>query len=173
MGEGWSSDLEGARLHVALVVPPFERVPPERSGGIGLVVADLARALVRTGHRVTLFATGDSAVEGCETRALFSRPLWPPGALAERNHAMFAADALATLVVDVVHSHLPALRSFHGSFAAPVVDSAPSGPGEPLRLRADEAGLGARQGDLLVARYLALYRAAMRARLSEALSAES
>ncbi len=108
------------RLHVALVAPPFVRVPPEGYGGTELVVADLAEALVSFGHRVTLFATGDSAVSGCEVRWLFRRPLWPPEPVAEWNHAVFAAHEAAEVGASVIHSNVPALVALAGS-TAPMV----------------------------------------------------
>ncbi|MCG2577401.1 glycosyltransferase family 4 protein [Dechloromonas sp. XY25] len=47
-------------MKIALVAPVFERVPPKRYGGTERVISYLAEELVRQGHRVTLFATGDS-----------------------------------------------------------------------------------------------------------------
>jgi glycosyltransferase involved in cell wall biosynthesis len=48
------------RLRIAQVAPLFERVPPEAYGGTERVVAYLTEGLVRRGHAVTLFASGDS-----------------------------------------------------------------------------------------------------------------
>jgi glycosyltransferase involved in cell wall biosynthesis len=45
-----------APLRVALVAPPWIRVPPPGYGGIELVVGYLAEGLVRRGHEVTLLA---------------------------------------------------------------------------------------------------------------------
>src|SRR4029453_10424109 len=45
-----------ARLRVALLAPPWIRVPPPGYGGIELVVGYLAEGLVRRGHEVTLLA---------------------------------------------------------------------------------------------------------------------
>src|SRR5437763_8161483 len=47
-------------MRVAQVAPPFESVPPARYGGTERVVALLTEELVRRGHDVTLFASGDS-----------------------------------------------------------------------------------------------------------------
>ena len=47
-------------LRIGLVAPLFESVPPRLYGGTERVVSYLAEELVRLGHRVTLFATGDS-----------------------------------------------------------------------------------------------------------------
>ena len=48
------------RLRIAQLAPPFESVPPARYGGTERVIATLTEELVRLGHEVTLFATGDS-----------------------------------------------------------------------------------------------------------------
>jgi glycosyltransferase involved in cell wall biosynthesis len=47
-------------MRIAQVAPLWERVPPPAYGGIELVVSLLTDELVRRGHEVTLFASGDS-----------------------------------------------------------------------------------------------------------------
>jgi len=47
-------------MRIAQVAPPFETVPPSRYGGTERVVSLLTEELVRRGHEVTLFASGDS-----------------------------------------------------------------------------------------------------------------
>lgn len=47
-------------LRIAQVAPLYERVPPELYGGTERIVSYLTEALVDQGHRVTLFASGDS-----------------------------------------------------------------------------------------------------------------
>ena len=47
-------------MRIAQVAPLRERVPPPSYGGIELVVSHLSDELVRRGHEVTLFASGDS-----------------------------------------------------------------------------------------------------------------
>src|SRR5438128_12649851 len=49
-----------ARMRIAQVAPLFESVPPELYGGTERVVGWLTEELVRRGHDVTLFASGDS-----------------------------------------------------------------------------------------------------------------
>ena len=61
------------RLRIAQIAPLAERVPPLKYGGTERVVAALTDELVRRGHEVTLFATGDS-----DTRATLV-PLVPSG----------------------------------------------------------------------------------------------
>jgi glycosyltransferase involved in cell wall biosynthesis len=57
-------------MRIAQVAPLFESVPPKLYGGTELVVSWLTEELVRLGHEVTLFASGDSLttarlVPGC------------------------------------------------------------------------------------------------------------
>jgi glycosyltransferase involved in cell wall biosynthesis len=48
------------KMRIAQIAPLWERVPPFRYGGIELIVSLLTEELVRCGHEVTLFASGDS-----------------------------------------------------------------------------------------------------------------
>jgi glycosyltransferase involved in cell wall biosynthesis len=48
-------------MHIALLSPLFESVPPKLYGGTERVVANLCRGFAELGHDVTLFASGDSA----------------------------------------------------------------------------------------------------------------
>lgn len=48
------------KLKIAQIAPIIERVPPKNYGGTERVVSTLTEELVRLGHDVTLFATGDS-----------------------------------------------------------------------------------------------------------------
>src|SRR3954469_21988082 len=52
------------KLRIAQVAPLYESVPPKLYGGTERIVSYLTEELVRQGHEVTLFASGDS-----ETRA--------------------------------------------------------------------------------------------------------
>src|SRR5215469_13240537 len=47
-------------MRIAEVAPLFESVPPKGYGGTERVVSWLTEELVRQGHDVTLFASGDS-----------------------------------------------------------------------------------------------------------------
>ena len=49
-------------LRIAQIAPLYESVPPKFYGGTERVVAYLAEELVRRGHEVSLFASGDSTV---------------------------------------------------------------------------------------------------------------
>jgi len=46
-------------MRIAQVAPLYESVPPKLYGGTERVVSYLTEELVRQGHHVTLFASGD------------------------------------------------------------------------------------------------------------------
>lgn len=65
-------------MRIAQIAPLYESVPPARYGGTERVVSYLTEELVRLGHEVTLFASGDSRtsanlIPGCP-RALWEDP---------------------------------------------------------------------------------------------------
>ena len=47
-------------MKIAQIAPLYERVPPKLYGGTERIVSYLTEELVRQGHDVTLFASGDS-----------------------------------------------------------------------------------------------------------------
>lgn len=47
-------------MRIAQIAPIIERVPPKRYGGTERVIYNLTEQLVKRGHDVTLFASGDS-----------------------------------------------------------------------------------------------------------------
>jgi hypothetical protein len=54
-------DLRGlGEMRIAQVAPLYESCPPQLYGGTERVVSYLTEELVRLGHDVTLFASGDS-----------------------------------------------------------------------------------------------------------------
>ena len=50
-------------MRIAQVAPLYESVPPKVYGGTERVVSYLTEELVRQGHDITLFASGDSITE--------------------------------------------------------------------------------------------------------------
>lgn len=59
-GKGRYSHCGAPRLRIAQVAPLYERIPPKLYGGTERVVSYITEELVRRGHQVTLFASGDS-----------------------------------------------------------------------------------------------------------------
>jgi glycosyltransferase involved in cell wall biosynthesis len=107
-------------MRIALISTCAVATPPAAYGGTELVVAELARGLVRRGHDVTVFATGDSRAAG-KLRALFPCPQWPPRDLSEMRHAEFAWKELARGGFDVVHVHHAAALPFSDFVPVPCV----------------------------------------------------
>ena len=50
-------------MKIAQIAPIIERVPPKKYGGTERVVSALTEELIRRGHEVTLFASGDSVTK--------------------------------------------------------------------------------------------------------------
>jgi glycosyltransferase involved in cell wall biosynthesis len=99
-------------MRIAQIAPLYESVPPRLYGGTERVVAYLTRELVRMGHDVTLFASGDSVTDanlvGIGEQALRLDPdCWDeiaPHVLQLERVLQSAAD------FDIVHFHLPYLH---------------------------------------------------------------
>src|ERR1700687_2392938 len=122
-------------LRIAQLAPPFESVPPPRYGGTERVVSTLTEELVRRGHDVTLFASGDSHTSA-RLVPIVDEALWhqdPPC----NDFQMHQGDIFSTVLdnlaeFDVVHSHLdylgfpldlasqqPMVSTMHGRLDAP------------------------------------------------------
>jgi glycosyltransferase involved in cell wall biosynthesis len=95
-------------MRIAQVSPLKERVPPFTYGGIELVVSLLTDELVRRGHKVTLFASGDSQTLA-ELQSVYPRAL-----RLDPNIQAFDAYELLELSqvyeqakdFDIIHSHM-------------------------------------------------------------------
>jgi glycosyltransferase involved in cell wall biosynthesis len=118
-------------MKIAQISPLWERVPPFRYGGIELIVKLLTDELVRRGHEVTLFASGDSItsakLKSVHNKALRLDPNIKEPGIFEHMHL---ADVYQQAHhFDVVHSHFgyaalsystfsktPTVHTLHGSF---------------------------------------------------------
>jgi glycosyltransferase involved in cell wall biosynthesis len=126
-------------LRIAQVAPPLERVPPSAYGGTERIVHELTTELVRRGHDVTVFASGDSEVP-CKLVPIVERALRPAG--IEGDSAGWFTTAVQAVLeraedFDVIHSHLewwslplakasstPVVATFHGRLDLPWADRA-------------------------------------------------
>lgn len=131
--------LPPRRLRIAQVAPPLERVPPVAYGGTERIVHELTTELVRRGHDVTLFASGDSDVPA-KLVPTVDRALRPAG--IESDSAGWFTTTVQTVLehaadFDVIHSHLewwsiplarasntPVVATFHGRLDLPWADRA-------------------------------------------------
>lgn len=115
-------------LRIALVSTPFVQVPPRGYGGTEAIVGQLAAGLVRRGHEVYVYATGDSPPIG-HLRAFYPRAVWPPDVRREMAQAAWAARDLRRLGgVDLVHTHSAALLMLAEHLGAPLVYTLHHGP---------------------------------------------
>lgn len=93
-------------LRIAQIAPLWISIPPQTYGGTELVIYWLCNELVKRGHKVTLFATGDS-----QTKAKLI-PVWPC-ALWKANlrapHAVFSLMYKKVIEMqnefDIIHDH--------------------------------------------------------------------
>jgi glycosyltransferase involved in cell wall biosynthesis len=96
-------------LRIAQLAPPFESVPPAGYGGTERVVSTLTEELVRRGHDVTLFASGDSQT-AARLAPIVDQALWhhdpPSNDFARHQSEIFGAIRDELDQFDVVHSHL-------------------------------------------------------------------
>jgi glycosyltransferase involved in cell wall biosynthesis len=99
-------------MKIAQIAPLMESVPPRLYGGTERVVSHLCEALVRKGHEVTLFATGDSITSAdlvpCTTEAIRLNP-----AVKDHiPHYMIMLDKVRRIArrFDVLHFHIDAFH---------------------------------------------------------------
>jgi glycosyltransferase involved in cell wall biosynthesis len=99
-------------MRIAQLAPTYERVPPSAYGGTELVVHLITEELVRRGHDVTLYASGDS-VTSATLRSVTRRAVRYGGPIDGIRHAEYLqlANAQACFLdaasgaFDVVHNH--------------------------------------------------------------------
>ena len=89
-------------MRIAIISTAAAAVPPLGYGGTERVLHYLTEGLVKDGHAVTLFATGDSRTSA-ELRWLYATPVWPIEAMAELNHVAWSCAEVARGAFDVVH----------------------------------------------------------------------
>ncbi|WP_293127981.1 glycosyltransferase family 4 protein [Microcoleus sp. bin38.metabat.b11b12b14.051] len=118
-------------MRIAQIAPLFERVPPPAYGGIELVVSLLTEELVRRGHEVTLFASGDS-ITSATLESVHPRALRLDSTVKE--YGIYDMMQLSKLYekageFDIIHSHVgcaalsysrlvktPTVHTMHGIF---------------------------------------------------------
>jgi glycosyltransferase involved in cell wall biosynthesis len=95
-------------MRIALVAPPFLPVPPPRYGGTERIVSVLANGFHRRGHDVTVFAAGDSSVEG-RLVPIVPQSVWNAGRRPDTAELMARINDQVAASADefeVIHSHV-------------------------------------------------------------------
>ncbi len=127
----------GQVLRIAQVAPPLERVPPSAYGGTERVIHELTLELVRRGHDVTVFASGDSDVPA-RLIPTVDAAMRPAGVETDAKPLFVSTVQQVTeraAQFDVIHSHLewwslplarstsvPVASTFHGRLDLPEAD---------------------------------------------------
>jgi len=121
-------------MRIAQISPLYESVPPKTYGGTERVVSTLTEELVRRGHHVTLFASGDS-LTGAELVPACPRSLRLDAACADdlAHHVLMLERVLQrSEEFDILHFHTgylhfplarrartPSLTTMHGRLDLP------------------------------------------------------
>lgn len=119
-------------MRIAQVSPLWESVPPPAYGGVELVVSLLTDELVRRGHEVTLFATGDSRTSA-QLKPIHPRALrLDPSVKEPFVYEFLQLDEVYQHAdqFDIIHSHIgvaslacaqlvktPTVHTLHGTFS--------------------------------------------------------
>lgn len=94
-------------MRIAQVAPLYVATPPHGYGGTERIISGLTETLVKQGHEVTLFATGDSRTSArlvaCTPKALGFEHIFESGA---SHTAMLAQVYRRASEFDVIHSHV-------------------------------------------------------------------
>jgi len=119
------------KLRIAQLATPWERVPPAKYGGTELIASLLTEELIRRGHKVTLFATGDSITKA-KLRSVYPKALYRAGVpwtnstwpMLHVQQCFERADEF-----DIIHNHFnyfglamgsyiptPVVTTYHGDF---------------------------------------------------------
>lgn len=93
-------------MHIGMIAPIWETIPPKGYGGIERVVDVLTRHLMARGHQVTLFTTGDSQ---SEAECLWTEPL----ALRSCGHDTWSAQMSEAIHVAQAMRHRERCDLFH------------------------------------------------------------
>lgn len=120
-------------MKIAQVAPLAERVPPKKYGGTERVIHALTEELVRRGHEVTLFASGDSETSA-DLRSVYPRSLREaklPDPYGLNNLELLNMGVVYDLqgAFDIIHDHrvpmslpvaniatTPVIATMHGPF---------------------------------------------------------
>jgi len=99
-------------MRIAQVAPLYESVPPKLYGGTERVVSYLTEELVRQGHEVTLFASGDSITEAQLVAACERSLRLDKRCVAELAHHMLLLERVFQRAeqFDVIHFHVDYLH---------------------------------------------------------------
>jgi glycosyltransferase involved in cell wall biosynthesis len=99
-------------MKIAQIAPLMESVPPRLYGGTERVVSHLSEELVRQGHDVTLFASGDSVTSARLVAGTAQAIRLNPAVQDHIPHYMIMLDRLrrSAQLFDILHFHIDAFH---------------------------------------------------------------
>lgn len=99
-------------MRIAQIAPLTESVPPRLYGGTERVVSHLTEELVRQGHDVTLFASGDSRTAARLVNCASTALRLDPGVTDALPHLMIMLDEVRRRAAqfDVLHFHIDLMQ---------------------------------------------------------------
>lgn len=100
-------------MRIAQIAPLYERVPPKLYGGTERVVSYLTEELVRQGHDVTLFASGDSETSARLVRCCDTALRLDPAVKEPLVYHVLMLEQLRQRIdqFDVLHFHIDLLHA--------------------------------------------------------------
>lgn len=110
-------------MRIAQIAPLVERVPPKKYGGTERVVYALTEELIKRGHEVTLFASGDS-----ETSAKL-HAVYPRSLREERVINLYGFNAWTMLNIGAAYSlyeQFDIIHDHHGYASLPTANICPT-----------------------------------------------
>lgn len=123
------------KLKIAQIAPIIERVPPKKYGGSERVIHALTEELVKRGHKVTLFASGDS-ITSAELVSIYPRSLREakikdPYSMNDLTLLQLGTPYTMEEQFDIIHDHVgvfslptanksktPVVATMHGPFTS-------------------------------------------------------
>ena len=95
------------KLKIAQIAPLWETIPPKKYGGIEIMIDKITNELLKRGHEVTLFASGNSKTKA-ELKSVFPKSLFEMKVdwYHRSQNLINAANAYsAASDFDVIHNH--------------------------------------------------------------------
>lgn len=120
-------------MKIAQIAPVIERIPPRKYGGTERIISALTEELVKRGHEVTLFASGDT-ITGAELSSVCPSSLREAGITDEREKNGWTLRHIGAAYAraeefDIIHDHCgvfslptaelsptPVIQTMHGAF---------------------------------------------------------
>jgi glycosyltransferase involved in cell wall biosynthesis len=108
-------------MRIAINSPIIERIPAKKYGGTERVIYALTEELVKMGHQVTLFASGDS-ITSAKLVAVFPRALREPGSAVEDIYGPNGWSMINIGLPYIMQDEFDIIHEHHNIIAAPTAN---------------------------------------------------